>query len=308
MLKIHSSDTHLLSIAENIDIDKISLGNQLRQNYIHTITELVDSIRKVGLLQPIVIRVNDEGHFEVVSGCRRYTACKTLGWKKITCNIIEANDKEAFETSLIENIQRSSLNPLEEAQAFKKYVWESGWGGISELASIIGRSHSYIIKHIMLLDLPPDVVDFINKQKLEISSAQELFPIKDSSKQSELAEVIVNKQLSSKDVRHIVKDIKNQSDFATSNIEYDHHNKYKQDTRKIERSLNKSILILRIAMSRIGEIIDEYEDNWFVHESLIEEKNAIHNQIDILLKKKKRLIKIMSSNNRFHLTNQTITQ
>lgn len=260
MLKIYSSDTHLLSIAENIDIDKISLGNQLRQNYIHTITELVDSIRKVGLLQPIVIRVNDEGHFEVVSGCRRYTACKTLGWKKITCNIIEANDKEAFETSLIENIQRSSLNPLEEAQAFKKYVWESGWGGISELASIIGRSHSYIIKHIMLLDLPPDVVDFINKQKLEISSAQELFPIKDSSKQSELAEVIVNKQLSSKDVRHIVKDIKNQSDFATSNIEYDHHNKYKQDTRKIERSLNKSILILRIAMSRIGEIIDEYED------------------------------------------------
>jgi ParB family transcriptional regulator, chromosome partitioning protein len=308
MLKIHSSDTHLLSIAENIDIDKISLGNQLRQNYIRTITELVDSIRKVGLLQPIVIRVNDEGHFEVVSGCRRYTACKTLGWKKITCNIIEANDKEAFETSLIENIQRSSLNPLEEAQAFKKYVWESGWGGISELASIIGRSHSYIIKHIMLLDLPADVVDFINKQKLEISSAQELFPIKDSSKQSELAEVIVNKQLSSKDVRHIVKDIKNQSDFATSNIEYDHHNKYKQDTRKIERSLNKSILILRIAMSRIGEIIDEYEDNWFVHESLIEEKNSIHNQIDILLKKKKRLIKIMSSNNRFHLTNQTITQ
>ena len=70
---------------------------------------LADSIRKVGLLQPIVIRVNDEGHFEVVLGCRRYTACKTLGWKKIACVIIEANDKEAFETSLIENIQRSLL-------------------------------------------------------------------------------------------------------------------------------------------------------------------------------------------------------
>lgn len=299
MPKIHSSDTHLLSIAENIDIDQISLGNQLRQNYIHTITELVDSIRKVGLLQPIVIRVNDEGHFEVVLGCRRYTACKTLGWKKITCVIIEANDKEAFETSLIENIQRSSLNPLEEAQAFKKYVWESGWGGISELASIIGRSHSYIIKHIMLLDLPSDVVDFINKQKLEISSAQELFPIKDSSKQSELAATIVEKQLSSKDVRHIVNDIKNQSDVITSDTR--HNKKYKQGTREIERSLNKSILILRIAMSRIGEIIEEYEDNWIVYESLMEEKNAIHNQIDILLKKKKKMIKMISSNNRFRL-------
>jgi ParB family transcriptional regulator, chromosome partitioning protein len=299
MPKIHSSDTHLLSIAENIDIDQISLGNQLRQNYIHTITELVDSIRKVGLLQPIVIRVNDEGHFEVVSGCRRYTACKILGWKKITCVIIEANDKETFETSLIENIQRSSLNPLEEAQAFKKYVWESGWGGISELASIIGRSHSYIIKHIMLLDLPSDVVDFINKQELEISSAQELFPIKDSSKQSELAATIVEKQLSSKDVRHIVNDIKNQSDVITSDTR--HNKKCKQGTGEIERSLNKSILILRIAMSRIGEIIEEYEDNWFVYESLMEEKNAIHNQIDILLKKKKKMIKMISSNNRFRL-------
>jgi ParB family transcriptional regulator, chromosome partitioning protein len=301
MPKLLSSDTHhLLSIAEDIDIEKISLGNQLRQNYAHTVTELADSIGKVGLLQPIVVRVNDEGHFEVVSGCRRYTACKTLGLKKISCVIIEVNDKEAFETSLIENIQRSSLDPLEEAQAFKKYVWESGWGGISELASIIGRSHSYIIKHIMLLNLPQDVVDFINKQQLDPSTAQELFPIKDSSKQSELATIIVEKQLSSKDVRHIVQDIKNQSDFENSNMKHK-DNKYR-DTRRIERSLNKSILILRIAISRIGEIIDEYEDNWFVYECLMEEKNAIHNQIDILLKKKKRLIKMISRNNKFNLT------
>jgi ParB family transcriptional regulator, chromosome partitioning protein len=301
MSKLLSSDTHhLLSIAEDIDIEKISLGNQLRQNYAHTLTELADSIRKVGLLQPIVVRVNDEGHFEVVSGCRRYTACKTLGLKKISCVIIEANDKEAFETSLIENIQRSSLDPLEEAQAFKKYVWESGWGGISELASIIGRSHSYIIKHIMLLNLPQDVVDFINKQQLDPSTAQELFPIKDSSKQSELATIIVEKQLSSKDVRHIVQDIKNQSDFGNSNMKHK-DNKYRE-TIRIERSLNKSILILRIAISRIGEIINEYEDNWFVYECLMEEKNAIHNQIDILLKKKKRLIKMISKNNGFHFT------
>jgi ParB family chromosome partitioning protein len=300
-----SSGINVLSIAENIDMEKIRLGNQLRQNYAHTITELVDSIRKIGLLQPIIVRVNDDGYFKVVSGCRRYTACKTLRLKKITCVIIEANDKEAFETSLIENIQRSSLNPLEDARAFKKYVLESGWGGISELASIIGRSHSYIIKHIMLLNLPHDVVDFINNQELEPSTAQELFLIKDSSTQSELAAIIVKKQLSSKDVRHIVNDIKNQSDVITSDTK--HNNKYKQDTREIERSLNKSILILRIAMSRIGEIIEEYEDDWFVYESLMEEKNAIHNQIDTLLKKKKKMIKMMiSSNNRFRLPIMTI--
>jgi ParB family chromosome partitioning protein len=71
--------------------------------------EFVDSIRKVGLLQPIVVRPNNGEYFEVVSCCRRYTACKALEWKKVTCVIIEANDKEAYEISLIENIQRSSL-------------------------------------------------------------------------------------------------------------------------------------------------------------------------------------------------------
>jgi ParB family transcriptional regulator, chromosome partitioning protein len=278
---------------------------QLRQNYIDTIPELVDSISKVGLLQPIVVRMNNEkGHFEVVSGCRRcrrYKACKILRWKKVACVVIEASDKEVFEISLIENIQRSSLKPLEEAQAFKKYVLESGWGGISELASKIGRSHSYIIKHIMLLDLPHDVIDFINNQQLNLSNAQKLFPIKENSKQSELATIIVNKQLGSKDVRYIVKDIKNQMDyFETSNMKYSRsHNKY---TRRIERSLSKSILILRIAMSRIGEIIDEYEDNWLIHECLMEEKNILHDEIDMLLKRKKKLIKMISSRNRVRLT------
>jgi ParB family chromosome partitioning protein len=70
-------ETHLLSIAEDIDIDKISLANQLRDNSNYYIEELIDSIRKVGLLHPIVVRV--------VCGCRRYTACKALRWKKISC-------------------------------------------------------------------------------------------------------------------------------------------------------------------------------------------------------------------------------
>ena len=281
----------LLSVAENIDINKIKLGNQLRQNPIQNITELADSIQKVGLLEPIIVRVNIEGYFEVVSGCRRYTACKALGRKSIMCIVIEANDKDAFEMSLVENIQRTSLEPLEMAQAFKKYVSKSGWGGLSELAFKIGRSHSFVTKYIMLLDLPQDIINLVKNEQLDTSKAQELFPIKNNTKQSEVAKMVVSKQLSSRDIRHLVNDM-TQSEIDSSGIEHSHQVE-RRKIRRTERSLNKAILILRVAMGRIGELVDEYEDNWFVHESLMEEKNVIHNQIDSLLKKKKRLVKMI---------------
>lgn len=253
MRKRSSLKTHLVSVTENVDLDKISLGNQLRQSNVEHLTELIDSIRKVGLLQPVVVRVTHDGNFEVVSGCRRFTACKALRWRTIPCVVIDANDKEAFEVSLIENIQRSSLEPLEKAQAFKKYVLESGWGGLTELASNIGRSHSYIIKHIMLLDLPQDIINLINSQQLDPSTAQELFPVKDIIKQSEIAKMVISKQLSSKDVRQIVHGI-HELDADTTNIRYSQQSKH---TRRTESALNKAISVLRIAMARIGQLIED---------------------------------------------------
>jgi hypothetical protein len=129
-----------------------------------------------------------------------------------------------------------------------------------------------------------------------------LFPIRDDFERSELAKVIVDKQ-SSKEARRVIRCTKNQPDnyyscpqIPDSNYGYGyqvHHNKYYDDTRAIDRSFDKSILALRNAMSRIRGIIDENEDNWFVYESMMEEKNVLHRQIDILLKKKKKLIKMM---------------
>ena len=303
------SSLDYLTIPEDVDIDKISLVNQLRKDSNYCITELIDSIRKVGLLHPVVVRLNGNEHFQVVCGCRRYTACKALKWKKIPCVVIDANDREAFEISLVENIHRSSLEPIEEANAFKRYVLDLGWGGISELASILGRSHSYVIKRITLLDLPQDIIDFINNRQLTASAAEELFSIRDESKQSELAKLIVDRQLSSKEARKVVRNTKNQSgnyyssQIPDSNYDYgyhtQHHDGYHDEVRAIDRSLRKSILTLRIAMSRIVAIIDEYEDNWFVYECLMEEKNALHRQIDILFKKKKKLIKMMDKTKLF---------
>jgi hypothetical protein len=145
----------------------------------------------------------------------------------------------------------------------------------------------------MLLDLPQDIIDFINNRLLTPSAAVELFPIRDESKQSELAKLIVDRQLSSKEARKVVRSTKNRSGNYDYGYHTQHHIGYYNEVRAIDRSLRKSILALRIAMSRIAGIIDEYEDNWFVYECLMEEKNVLHRQIDILLKKKKKLIKMM---------------
>ena len=77
----------------------------------------------------------EDGEYEIVAGTRRYNACKMLGWRKILSHVVELDDKDAFEVSLIENIHSKNLNSIEEARAFQDYVTNYGWGGISELAT-----------------------------------------------------------------------------------------------------------------------------------------------------------------------------
>jgi ParB family chromosome partitioning protein len=95
--------------------------NQLRgAEHLHS---LMRSISQKGLLQPIIVRTMENNNcYEIVAGYRRYYACKKLGWRKISCQIVELTDKEAFEVSVVENVQRKTLNHIDKAKAFKKYV------------------------------------------------------------------------------------------------------------------------------------------------------------------------------------------
>jgi ParB family transcriptional regulator, chromosome partitioning protein len=135
------------------EVDTINISNIKLPLYnfrIHNednIQSMADSIRQHGLLQPIIVRTTkDNNYFEVVAGYTRYLACKSLKWKKIHCHIVHLNDIQTFEMALVENIQRESFTPLEEANAFKIYISDKGWGSISELASKIEKSLSYITK------------------------------------------------------------------------------------------------------------------------------------------------------------------
>lgn len=276
---------------EDIMLPSDGLRNCYDENKIREISE---SIKINGLLQSIIVRPK-ENHFEIVAGCRRYYACKMLGWKKIPCNVVELNDIQTFEISLIENIERISLSPVEEANAFKKYVCDKGWGSISQLSSKIGKSTSYIVKRIALLDLPLDILEKIRDSSLTPSTAEELFPISDPQKQTQLASLIVSKNIPLKRVREMVKD-----------DPYYCKDQRSLDTRHDIRVLNTAIAALRSAMNNISSMIDdEYEDdgngkydnrnnqsNFVIRELLVYQSRLLHGQIDILIKAKKKYTKI----------------
>ena len=254
--------------------------------------DLSRSIREKGLLHPIVVRQSKiDGHYQIIAGNRRYAACKALGWRKIPCHITEVdNEKEAFEISLIENIQRRTLNPIEEAHAFKTYVSDFGWGGISDLANKIGKSPSYVDRRLQLLNLPKDVLKKIDGSLLNTTVAEELIPLHDEIKQSKLGEIISKKGLTVKDARKLIREPEDSvyDNDSNENLMQVPKGISELDT-KVSKSLDKSMIVFRIAMNKMADIMQTMEDNWIIYEILAQHRNVLNAQIDLLIKQKKKI-------------------
>lgn len=246
------------------------------------IFELSISIKTVGLLQPIIVRPLNSS-FEIVAGNRRYEACKLLKWRKIPCHILELDDRGAFEVSLVENVQRHTLNPIEEAQAFKKYVSDFGWGGVSELSRRLSKSPSYISKRMKLLELPRDILELISASDLHVSTAEELLSIDNKRKQSELASLIKKGQISSKNARTIIRDELEELNPCTLSGHETNNNE-----EIIFKAFDKSVISLRIALNQLATIMESFDESWIFYDTLLQHKNMLHAQIDLLIRQKKR--------------------
>lgn len=285
MQGIFSASNLLIGIIDEVEIHKIKkplipiYGSERSEN-----DELIDSIRQNGLLQPVVVRTRGN-FFEIIAGCRRYSACRALGFRKIICHVAELDDKTAFEVSLTENIQRMSLNPIEEARAFKTYVDNFGWGGLTELASKISKSNAYVCKRLSLLELPAELLDRISKHHVSPSTAEELIPIKDSNERHRISNMIIQNYYSSRQTRKLVQISRDYQSKTDEKRLFDDPF-YRQDSiadieTKAQRSFDKSITALKIALSKIVTILDSIEDNWIVYEILLQHKHMINAQIDV---------------------------
>jgi len=282
MLSIERKSDRFFGDIENLDIDEIRLPTfRFRVVNDIEIKKMADSIRQHGLLQPIVVRPKEEGFFEVVAGCTRFSACLLLHWRKIPSHIIHLNEMQTFEATLIENIHRKSISPLDEARAYKKYVFENGWGSVSELASKIGKSSSYITKRMAFLDLSSEIQECIKNSSLKPSTAEEISTIKDPNKQSKLAELIVKRHLTTMKARQLVKE---DDPYYCENSEV-------LEVRRELQSFNKAIVALRVAMSKIAGAIEDEEENILVYELLMHHKRLLHDQIDNVMKAKRKYAK-----------------
>jgi len=287
------SSQPLAGFIDEVKINETHLSRQALREDLGNLDELMASIDKVGLLQPIIVRPV-EGEFEVVAGNRRFTACKRLGWIKILCHIVELDDKEAFEISLIENVQRNMLNHIEEAQAFKKYVDGYGWGGVSDLARRIGKTQVYVSRRLRLLNLPKDVQNDIANNRLSSSVGEEILALNDQDKQVEIGARAAEEKLSRSEVRTLVKKIRDDElesdDLFVDSLPYS-YSSLEQQQRITDRALARSIAALKISLYRIDDAINLLEEGWVVRQILFEHRKELHSHIDALMTLRKRFSK-----------------
>ena len=178
--------------------------NQPRKKFDEdALQELSDSIKLHGVLFPILV-VNRGDYYEIVAGERRWRAAKMAGLKEVPVIIREYTDKEIAEISLIENIQRTDLNPIEEAMAYKSLIDEYELKQ-DELAERISKSRTAITNSMRLLKLADNVKDMIIEDLISAGHARALLSIEDPSEQYDLAQRVMDEKLSVRDIEKIVK-------------------------------------------------------------------------------------------------------
>ena len=216
-----------------IPIEKIQPNrNQPRKTFSEEeLTELKNSIESKGLLQPIIVREKG-GYYEIVAGERRWRAAQLAQLHEIPALIKELTDIEVLEIAIIENIQRSNLNPYEEALGYKQLLEKFNYTQ-EELASNLGKSRVYITNLTRLLNLPDSVLKFLKDGKLTAGHARALIGV---DKALEIAKSIVKNELSVRETERLVKE------FSKKNLKSNSTLKAKDaDTQMLESELSAEL-------------------------------------------------------------------
>lgn len=167
--------------------------------------ELAQTIQAVGLIEPVVVRRVGE-RYQLISGERRWRACRQAGYRKIPAVIKSVSDVQALEMGIIENIQREELNPVEEARAYEQWMDRTGLKP-SQLAERVGKDRSTITNLLRLLKFPPEVLTLIEEKKMSAGQARPLLSIGDKKMLLQFAGKIVNEGWSARRVEEEVSQV-----------------------------------------------------------------------------------------------------
>ena len=190
----------------NLKIDKIVTNSNQPRKYFDNgkMSELKDSIKNSGLLQPITVRKISNGKYEIVAGERRYRACKELGMENIPVIEMNVGDARGYELSVLENIQRENLNPIEEAESYLMLMEVYGYTQ-EKLSEKLGKTRSSVSNKMRILKLPASVKEMVKKGEISYGHARTLLSLSDEKKIEAAAKEIINKGYSVRETERRVK-------------------------------------------------------------------------------------------------------
>jgi ParB family chromosome partitioning protein len=200
--------------SQKIETNKISINNltrnkfQPRKNFSkESLEELANSIRERGVIQPIIVRPNKslEGKYEIIAGERRWLASQNAGLHEVPVVVLNVNDVKTLEFSIIENVQRQDLDPIEEARGYQRLIDDFNYN-YDKLSKFIGKSRSYIANSLRLLSLQEEILLMVEQGNLSAGHARTLIGLQNSV---ELAKKIIQKKLSVRQAEVLTRQFKN---------------------------------------------------------------------------------------------------
>ena len=228
---------------------------QPRKNFNEdALEELADSIKQFGLIQPLVVQKRD-GYYEIIAGERRWRAAKKAGLKEVPVIIRDYTDEEMMEIALIENLQREDLNPIEEAQAYKKLINDYKLKQ-DEIAEKVSKSRVAITNSMRLLKLSEKVQDMIVDEMISSGHGRALLALNDKKMQEELANRIFDEKLSVRETEQIVKALNNPKEKKQKE-EYSDNFVYEKIENEFKEIIGTNVSIKRKSQDK-GKIEIEY--------------------------------------------------
>jgi len=227
---------------------------QPRKNFDEdSLEDLTNSIKQRGILQPIIVRQsnNNNSKFEIIAGERRWLAAQKAGLHQVPVVITEADDLKSLEFAIVENVQRSDLNPLEEAQGYKRLIDEFNYDQ-EKVSKFIGKSRSHITNCLRLLTLPEEVIKLIENQKITAGHAKILVGLDNATF---VANKIIEKKLSVRQSENFVKIFKNKKLKFTSSKDI--------NIKDLERDVSEKIglnVVIRNNKRNKGSITFSYKE------------------------------------------------
>ena len=247
-----------------VNITKVEPNReQPRKNFDEdALEELAESIKQFGLLQPILVQ-DRKTYYEIIAGERRWRAAKKAGLKEVPVIIKNLTDQEIVEISLIENIQREDLNPIEEAQAYKRLLTEFNLKQ-DEVADRVSKSRTAVTNSMRLLKLCDEVQQMIINEMISTGHARALISIEDPEQQYSIAQKIFDEKLSVRDVEKLVKDLgKPEKAKKTAAVDKSLEIVYQDIEEKLKQKLST-----KVAISSKGNGSGKIEIEFYSHEDL----------------------------------------